>query len=211
MSEGWLSACAAWERVAGMTGKGPIPGPATKNIRAHAAAGMIQATARMFIVMGEGQQKSIPNHTIPANFWDMSLEVEDWRQGRFVGVQRGSGWEVRCEALGVNFQQAEIEMIVLNAGKSVDPLSAPTGQDCTTGRRRKYDWEGALIGVIALANSPDGLPTGYGAQAKIERMLAGWFQKTHGVEPSSSELRLRARRIVNEVELFNRPAGKSAI
>ena len=116
MSEEWISACAAWEKMSGMAGKPPIPGPATENIRAHAAAGFLRATAKLFKVTGEGQKEVLPKHTIPADFWGLPPEVEDWRQGRFVGVQRGIGWEVRCEALGVTFARLDIEMIAPDTG-----------------------------------------------------------------------------------------------
>ena len=212
MSEEWISACVAWERVSGMTGKLPIPGPATENIRAQAAAQLLRAKAGMFIVTGEGQKKSLPKHTIPADFWDMSVEVEDWQQGRFVGVQRQIGWTIRCEALGVTFEAMGIEPMARSTNSSADD-SQPMAkvQKSASVRKKKHDWEGAMIHLIALSNSPDGLPTGYAAQAKIAQLMALWFQKVHSREPANSELRLWAQRILNEIELLTKPAGATEI
>jgi hypothetical protein len=212
MSEQWISAYAAWERVSGMTASVPIPGPATANIRASAAAQLVRAEAAMFIVTGKGQKKSHPNYIIPAEFWDMSVEVEDWQQGRFVGVQRDIGWEIRCEALGVAFEAVGIKPTARSTINSTDnPWPITTVQKSASVRPKKHDWEGAMIHLIALSNSPDGLPTGYGAQAEIARLMALWFQKAHSIEPANSELRQRAQRILNEIELLAKPAGATEI
>lgn len=210
MSAEWISACAAWERVTGLTGMLPIPGPATMNIRAQAAAQLLRARATMFVVKGAGRQELLSGHTIPADFWGMSVEEEDWRQGRFVGVQRGIDWEIRCEAFGVTFEAVGIEAMAQSPNNSTDvrqPLAKV--QESAPVRKRMHDWEGAMIHLIALSNSPDGLPTGYGAQAQIARLMALWFQKVHGREPANSELRQRAQRILNEIELLTKPAGNT--
>jgi hypothetical protein len=64
------------------------------------------------------------------------------------------------------------------------------------GRLPKWDWEGALIEVTRVANTPDGLPTGRGAQAEIERIMRDWFIATYDGAPSISDIRERARRIM---------------
>jgi hypothetical protein len=64
------------------------------------------------------------------------------------------------------------------------------------GRPRKYDWEGALIHLIAIANAPDGLPDGPGSQAAIGRLMLQWFQENAGEEPAESEVKKYARRVV---------------
>ena len=64
------------------------------------------------------------------------------------------------------------------------------------GRLSKWDWEGALIEVTRVANTPDGLPTGRGAQAVIERIMRDWFIAQSDSAPSVSDIRERARRIM---------------
>lgn len=68
------------------------------------------------------------------------------------------------------------------------------------GRTRKWDWEGAICSIISQANSLDGLPEGYGAQAKIGRMLSEWFRDNQGGEPVPSEVGARAAMIVAAIE-----------
>lgn len=66
------------------------------------------------------------------------------------------------------------------------------------GRPPKYDWEGALAHVAAVANTPDGLKTGPGAQATIERLIADYFMQASddGSTPCVSEIRKRASRVM---------------
>tara|TARA_R100000501_G_scaffold14813_2_gene26875 strand:- start:7287 stop:7601 length:315 start_codon:yes stop_codon:yes gene_type:complete len=67
------------------------------------------------------------------------------------------------------------------------------------GRPPKYDWEGSLIDIIAQANTPDGLPEGPGAQAKIENMMSEWFIARTGEGPAISEVRRRAKRVMEAI------------
>lgn len=70
------------------------------------------------------------------------------------------------------------------------------------GRKRKWDWEGAICAVVARANLPDGLPEGYRAQAEIGRIMADWFRDhdPNGNSPVPSEIGLRAAKIVEAIE-----------
>jgi len=69
------------------------------------------------------------------------------------------------------------------------------------GAPRKYDWEAAICAVLAKANcDPDGLPEGYGAQAKIGKMLSEWFALQPSGEPVASEIGARAAKIVQAIE-----------
>jgi len=67
------------------------------------------------------------------------------------------------------------------------------------GRHRKWDWEGALLAVIAKANTSDGLPEGFRAHAEICKIMTEWFEKTQGGSPASSEIGSRASRILDGV------------
>ncbi|WP_347269707.1 hypothetical protein [Rhizorhabdus histidinilytica] len=67
------------------------------------------------------------------------------------------------------------------------------------GRSGKLDWEGALIHLIRLANTPDGLPLGKGAQAEIERIISAWFIRQTGKSPAESEIRKRASPIMRQI------------
>lgn len=68
------------------------------------------------------------------------------------------------------------------------------------GRPTKWDWEGAMAGVIAQAQTPDGLPTGAGAQARIEELISAWFMAEMGDSPAPSQVRQRAAKIMRTLE-----------
>lgn len=67
------------------------------------------------------------------------------------------------------------------------------------GRPEKWDWEGALIHVIAEANTVNGLPTDRGAQAQIEKMISEWFMWKTGNSPADSEIRKRASAVMKAI------------
>lgn len=67
------------------------------------------------------------------------------------------------------------------------------------GRPPTWDWESALIHVIAEANTLDGLPTDRGAQAQIEKMISEWFMRKTGNSPADSEIRKRASAVMNAI------------
>lgn len=95
---------------------------------------------------------------------------------------------------GFSFSHNEIEMMLptFEMRRSGDQaLSTPTGGR-PTGRPQKWDWDGAFAYIIAQAQKPDGLPTGHGAQAQVEAMMAEWFEHETGASPVESQIRKRA-------------------
>jgi len=81
------------------------------------------------------------------------------------------------------------------------PLLVARGdQGGSLGRPRKWDWDAALAHIVALANKPDGLPTGHGAQARIEELLTQWFLDQAGDSPATSQIRTRAQKIVRSLD-----------
>ena len=84
------------------------------------------------------------------------------------------------------FDLAKIEMIAPNAeAPKADLFSVLATQAAEhpvrkpgPGRRREYDWDGALLYLVGQAEknsiAPD--PEAHGAQANIVRVLADWLQ-----------------------------------
>lgn len=68
------------------------------------------------------------------------------------------------------------------------------------GRPPKWDWEAALCAITAIANSPNGLPDGHGAQAEVGRMLSQWFRDNQDGEPAASEIGARAAKIMSAID-----------
>ena len=54
--------------------------------------------------------------------------------------------------------------------------------------------------IASQAQKPDGLPTGNGAQAKIETMMADWFEREVGKSPAISQIRQRASTIMKMLD-----------
>lgn len=103
---------------------------------------------------------------------------------------------------GLSFQFNEIELLLpnLDIGQRSGFSAENTALRRKIGRRPKWDWDGAMAFVVSQAQTPDGLPTGAGAQARIEEMIAKWFIDETGDSPSTSQVRLRAAKIIGTLE-----------
>ena len=110
--------------------------------------------------------------------------------------------EYEIEMYGLSFEFSKIEMLLpsFQLRQSTGFFTERPERKLNVGRPPKWDWEGALAFVIAQAQQPDGLPTGPGAQARIEEMIAAWFDKETGDSPAPSQIRQRAAKIMNMLE-----------
>lgn len=103
---------------------------------------------------------------------------------------------------GLKFQLKQIEMLLPNFHMPTASivLNDRAEKNRSVGRPVKWNWEGALAFVVAQAQKPDGLPTGPGAQARIEEMISSWFIDEAGDSPSTSLVRQRAAAITRSLE-----------
>lgn len=103
---------------------------------------------------------------------------------------------------GLSFEFGKIEMLLpsMELGQTIGFTSAQHERRKPVGRPQKWDWEGAMAHVISQAQHPDGLPTGPGAQAKIEALISEWFVREMLDTPSSSQVRQRAAKIIQMIE-----------
>lgn len=99
---------------------------------------------------------------------------------------------------GLSFSFDSIEM--LQPQQEFTPVSALRAGTRMVGRPRKWDWEGAMTHLTGLAQHPDGLPSGAGAQAQIERTICDWFVVSTGDSPAMSQIRSRAQAIMKMIE-----------
>lgn len=159
--------------------------------------------------------------------WLYFADEVDWENGsikvRWVPTDRESGdlffssgeffisefdnADYEAEFFGMSFDYARIEMLIPNASlgsTSSDPRSA-LHPHSRVGRPPKWNWEGALAHVIARAQTPDGLPVGSGAQARIEEIIGEWFIDETGECPAPSQIRQRAATIMRSLEKPKRP------
>lgn len=181
--------------------------------------GMASARARRwYLHFSNHKEQSVHNNTeVDSGFWYVlySGELEiDWVAGEFSCFrddgelnesQSGATANAYAHgaAWGVDVAREDLPIIgdanEMTNRASLDRYELRLGRD--RGRPRKWDWEGALSGIVAEANSnPDGLPAGYGAQAEIARMLADWFSAHQSGQPTDSELQKRARLVLSAVE-----------
>ena len=83
--------------------------------------------------------------------------------------------------------------------------SQPEARKGGPGRRREYDWDGALLHLIGQAekNSIAPNPDAHGAQADIKRTLADWFSANGGKVPADSQLQALAKRALEAIRSTN--------
>lgn len=117
----------------------------------------------------------------------------------------GADFEARFS--GMKFQLNQIEMLLPNFQMSSSNIVVTDRADRgrSIGRPPKWDWEGALAFIVSKAQLPDGLPTGPGAQARIEEMMSDWFSAETGDTPAPSLVRQRAANIIRSLERPERP------
>jgi len=100
---------------------------------------------------------------------------------------------------GLSFDRETIEMLQ----PSVELAPVAVGQTesrARIGRPRTWDWDSATTYLLTIAQKPDGLPTGPGAQAQIERLIAEWFTNETGDAPAASQVRQHATKIMRALK-----------
>jgi hypothetical protein len=135
-----------------------------------------------------------------------------WRYDRmsFAIVQGDEGNWAAGPYSEESYFACEIEVRpALAETSTVNAQSIPSARQ---GRPPKWDWEAAMAYVVACANTPDGLETGPGAQAAIERLIADFFIRSSddSTAPCESETRKRASRIVKAMANFKGGLVKAA-
>jgi len=109
-------------------------------------------------------------------------------------------YEVEIEGLSFEFSKIEMLLPSMELGQTIGFSAAQHDRRRPVGRPQKWDWEGAMAYVISQAQHPDGLPTGHGAQARIEALISEWFVQVVQEAPSPSQVRQRAAKIMQMIE-----------
>lgn len=149
------------------------------------------------------------DRTIDPNFWRTLQRLRtyadiDWIAGDFSFEDSDAGIYATGSASGVKFDRSGLPAIdLLTSRPPPNPGGAP----------RKWDWDGALLHLAALAHgSPDGLfrddckdPN----QSDIARHLQAWFIDTHKDAPESSQLRDYGKRFVTELNAIKLQAANN--
>jgi hypothetical protein len=108
---------------------------------------------------------------------------------------------------GLSFDLSRIEMLLpsMRLGEQAGFSASQREVRSRGGRPPKWDWEAAMAFVVSHAQSPDGLPTGPGAQARIEEMIRDWFLREFDDAPAPSDVRRRAAKIMLMLEMPKTP------
>lgn len=114
-------------------------------------------------------------------------------------------YEAEIEGLSFDFGAVELLLPHMQFRPSDSFMADNNDRKRRIGRPPKWDWEGAMAFIVSLAQTPDGLPTGPGAQARIEELIAGWFEEEGGDSPAPSQVRQRAAIIIRNLERPKRP------
>lgn len=105
---------------------------------------------------------------------------------------------------GLSFSFASIELLQPSLELSENFFSPSSASEIPAevkrGRPRTWDWDGASGFLLSVAQTPDGLPTGPGAQAKIEKMVAEWFVSETSDSPATSQIRSHVARITRSLK-----------
>ncbi len=149
--------------------------------------------------------------------WNASALEVDWLDEQVLGLEIffssqdfvGTEFEnpiYDVKFSGIKFEARRIELLLPSASLRAESKSqAESFASRSLGRPTKWDWDGAMAFVVAQAQTPDGLPTGHGAQAKIEAMVADWFETETGDSPAISQIRKRASRVIEMIERGKKP------
>jgi len=141
------------------------------------------------------------------------MECFDLIAGDFdATVQIGStGERFYHQIRGLRLNRLDIERVFELSG-TITPLEShenASRKDRTGvgGAPKKYDWEMALAHVAAVANTPDGIPTGVSGEvtnADVTNLLTEWFAQKLDQEPSSSEVRKRAGYVLSAINALKK-------
>lgn len=144
MSEEWISACDAYGKV--YPGQKITGGP--NSVIRRAAAGAIKARASLLVKSGlRGDEER--DSELPKEFWGGSSMIPDWKHGDFSSKFQLSGRGEDWQAIGVTFNRSDIDSMVRSASHSADVSQRLAEiQKSAPIRKKKHDWEGALIHVI---------------------------------------------------------------
>lgn len=143
------------------------------------------------------------------------MECFDLIAGDFdATIQIGStGERFYHQIRGLRLNRVDIERVLELSG-TITPLEGTevaSRKDRTGigGAPKKYDWEMALAHVAAVANTPNGIPTGVSDEvtnADVTKLLTAWFVQKIDKEPSSSEVRKRASYVLSAINALKKQA-----
>ena len=151
------------------------------------------------------------DRVIDPNFWRtlqrlQAVATADWIAGDFSFNESDAGVYAIGSATSVKFDRIALPALDLLSSKP---------KPNTGGATRKWDWDGALLHLAALAHgSLDGLFRDDGKdpnQSDIARHLRAWFIDTRDDAPESSQLREYGKRFITELNAVKSRAANNLL
>ncbi len=137
MSNDWISAS---EARAIVSQGWQDEGKPTDAICFHAKHGEIQAKARRWITIENGQRFEKRNELIPRNFWADRDMKQDWSYGYFVSTIYPDDAKFEIEALGVTFERSEIIELVFQSALMSGTAATSPGKSTAKAERECEAW-----------------------------------------------------------------------
>lgn len=234
----WVSSCEAVQQVAATYARFDFTDYYSEEIAQSAA--MYTATEAMLLRLEQGSLLARPStfdfrfvfDEIPLDEASGTIPKRFWREFRHKDAERHADWiagdfsfsreddnciETDGFAHGVRFDLSGLPAIATNvqvdAGIDAANTMAAGSPRRQGGAPRKWDWDGALLYLAALAHhGADGLHRKDGGepnQSDIARHLQEWFIGTSGKAPEDSQLRDYGKRFVTELNTLKLQVAKN--
>ncbi|API58804.1 hypothetical protein BSL82_05360 [Tardibacter chloracetimidivorans] len=234
----WISSCAAVQQVAATYARFDFTDYYSEEIARSAA--MHSATEAILLRLEQGSllarpstfnfrfvfdELSLdePSSTIPKRFWREFKHRDaerhaDWIAGDFSFSREVDNCiETDGFAHGVRFDLAGLPAVAMDvkddAGVDAADTTAASPSRRQGGAPRKWDWDGALLHLAAIAHhGADGLHRKDGGepnQSDIARHLQEWFIGTSDKAPEDSQLRDYGKRFITELNAVKLRSAKN--
>ncbi len=134
----WISASEA--RALLSQGRQDDEGKPTDAICLHAKHGEIQAKARRWITIENGQRYEKPDELIPRDFWADRDMRQDWSHGDFVSTVYPDDAKFEIEALGVTFERSGIVELASQSAPVSGTVTVASGKPTAKAERECEAW-----------------------------------------------------------------------
>ena len=104
------------------------------------------------------------------------------------------------------FAHSKLEPVRLRLTELLESHRPKFGnRDDLGGRPRVHDWDRMMAYIVAVANTPDGLPDGETAEKDLKNLMYNWFMSDNGKIPDSKDVNARFEMVVAAIDKLKTP------